>query len=184
MARITRAAAHLSPEEVKSRLQNDPRAWCRKRWLIIYNALVDPRKAEEIAKHCGVSKARVHQVISLYNRCGVSAVETPGKGGRRDIYLSLEEEQHFLAPFFARAQTGEIAPAAEIQRAFEVQVGHEVDDSTIYRLLARHGWRKLMPRPTHPKASKEAQEPLKNTLRRRFRRQLQHAQQKISDRSS
>jgi hypothetical protein len=85
MPRITRAAAHVSLEEVKSRLQNDPRPWCRKRWLIIYNALVDPRKAEEIAKHCGVSKAMVHQVISLYNRFGVSAVETPGKGGRRTV---------------------------------------------------------------------------------------------------
>ncbi len=97
--------------------------------------------------------------------------------------LRLEEEQHFLAPFFARAQTGEIATAAEIQRAFELQVGHEVDDSTIYRLLARHGWRKLMPRPTHPKASKEAQEQFKKTLRRRFRRQSQHALQKMSGRS-
>jgi transposase len=79
--------------------------------------------------------------------------------------LRLEEERHFLAPFFTRAQTGEIATVAEIQRAFEVQVGHEVDDSTIYRLLARHGWRQLMPRPTHPKASKEAQEQFKKTLR-------------------
>jgi transposase len=184
MTRITRASAHLSLEEVKSRLQNDPRAWCRKRWLIIYNALVDPRKAEEIAKHCGVSKAMVHQVISLYNRFGVSAVETPGKGGRRTVYLNLEEEQHFLAPFFARAQTGEIATAAEIQRAFEARVGHEVDDSTIYRLLSRHGWRKLLPRPTHPKASKEAQEQFKKTLRRRFRRLSQRAQPQMSDQSS
>jgi transposase len=184
MARITRAAAHLSLEEVKSRLQNDPRTWCRKRWLIIYNALVDPRRAEEIAKHCGVSKATVHQVISLYNRFGVSAVETPGKGGRRNGYLSLEEERHFLAPFFFQAQTGEMATAAEIQRAFEVQVGHEVNDSTIYRLLDRHGWRKLMARPTHPKASKEAQEQFKKTLRRRFKRRSQHGPQKRSDRSS
>ena len=169
---------------MKSRLQNDPRTWCRKRWLIIYNALVDPRRAEEIAKHCGVSKATVHQVISLYNRFGVSAVETPGKGGRRNGYLSLEEERHFLAPFFARAQTGEMATAAEIQRAFEVQVGHKVDDSMIYRLLDRHGWRKLMARPTHPKASKQAQEQFKKTLRRRFKRRSQHGQQKRSDRSS
>jgi hypothetical protein len=49
MARVTRAAAHLSVEEVKSRLKNDPRPWCRERWLIIYNALIDPRKAEDIA---------------------------------------------------------------------------------------------------------------------------------------
>ena len=175
MTRITRAAAHVSLEEVKRRLQNDPRAWCRKRWLIIYNALVDPRKAEEIAKHCGVSKAAVHQVISLYNRFGVSAVETPGKGGRRNVNLSLEEEQHFLVPFFERAQTGEIATAGEIQRAFEARVGHEVAESTIYRLLGRHGWRKLVSRPRHPKANPEEQAAFKKTLRRRFKQHWPHA---------
>jgi transposase len=61
---------------MKSRLQNDPHAWCRQRWLILYNALVEPRKAEKIAKHCGVSKATVHKVISLYNRFGVTALAT------------------------------------------------------------------------------------------------------------
>ncbi|MFL5628075.1 MAG: winged helix-turn-helix domain-containing protein [Ktedonobacteraceae bacterium] len=184
MARVTRAVAHLSVEEVKHRLKTDPRSWCRQRWLIIYHALIEPRKAEEIAKHCGVSKAMVHQVISSYNRLGVQAVETPGKGGRRHEYLTLEEEQQFLSPFFARAESGEIATSAEIQQAFEARIGHEVDDSTIYRLLNRHGWRKLMPRPKHPKASKEAKAQFKNTLRRRFRRQSQRARQKTNDQSS
>jgi len=183
MARITRAAAHLSIEEVKERLRNDPRAWCRERWLILYNALVDPRKAENIAKHCGVSTATVHQVISTYNRFGVSAVETPGKGGRRHQYLTREEEWTFLAPFFARAEQGEIATTAEIQQAFESQVGHKVEDSTIYRLLNRHGWRKLVPRPRHPQANKEAQEEFKKTLRRRFKRLLQRGQLPISGQS-
>ena len=113
MARVTRAASHLSAEEVKRRLKHDSRPWCRQRWLIIYNALIEPRKAEEIAKHCGVSKAMVHQVISTYNRLGVEAVETAGRGGRRHEYLSVEEEKQFLAPFFARAQSGEIATATE-----------------------------------------------------------------------
>src|SRR5436190_17751623 len=97
MARVTRAAAHLSIEEVKHRLKMDPRALCRQRWLIIYNALVDPRKAEEIAKHCGVSKASVHQVISTYNRFGVEAVEAPGKGERHHDYLTLQEEREFFS---------------------------------------------------------------------------------------
>jgi len=176
MARITRAAAHLSVEEVKTRLRTDPRAWCRQRWLIIYNALVDPRQAEDIAKHCGVSKATVHQVISTYNRFGVAAVETPGKGGRRREYLTVEEEQAFVTPFFARAEKGEIATAAEIQHAFEERIGHEVEDSTIYRLLNRHGWRKLVPRPRHPQANEEAQEEFKKTLRRRFKRLSQRGQ--------
>jgi hypothetical protein len=83
MARITRAAPHLSAEEIKTRLKLDPRPWCRQRWLIIYNALVDPREATDIAKHTGTTVAMVHQVISAYNRLGVTAVETPGKGGRR-----------------------------------------------------------------------------------------------------
>jgi transposase len=181
MARVTRAAAHLSIEEVKTRLKTDPRSWCRQRWLIIYNALVEPRKAEEIARHCGVSKATVHDVISTYNRLGVAAVETAGKGGRRHQYLTLEEEEQFLAAFFAWAEAGEIATTAEIWRAFEARVGHEVDDSTIYRLLNRHGWRKLMPRPRHPKADPQAQAQFKKTLQRRFKRQSQRGQSKMSD---
>jgi transposase len=89
-----------------------------------------PRKAEEIAKHCGVSKATVHQVISIYNRFGVAAVETAGKGGRHREYLTLEQEREFLAPFFSRAQTGELTTAAQIKQAFETQVGHAGDKST------------------------------------------------------
>ena len=181
--RITRAAAHLPLEEVKRRMTTEPRPLYRQRWLIIYNALVEPGKAEDIARHCGVSKATVHAVISSYNRQGVAAVETPGKGGRRSGYLSLAEERTFLAPFFGRAQKGELATTEEIWRAFEARVGHEVDDSTIYRLLNRHGWRKLMPRPRHPKADPQAQQQFKKTLQRRFKQQWRHGIPTISDRS-
>jgi transposase len=173
LGRVTHAAAHLSIEEVKSRLKTDPRPWCRQRWLIIYNALVEPRKAEEIARHCGVSKATVHDVISSYNRLGVASVETAGKGGRRRQYLTLEEEKAFLTPFFEQAQAGEIATVAQIWQAFEKQIGHHVDDSTIYRLLNRHGWRKLMPRPRHPQADPQEQEQFKKNLQRRLKRKLQ-----------
>jgi predicted DNA-binding transcriptional regulator len=64
MARVTHAAPHLSLAEVKNRMRTDLRADWRQRWLIIYNALVEPRRASEIARHCGVSKATVHAVIS------------------------------------------------------------------------------------------------------------------------
>src|SRR6266446_10792955 len=171
--RITRAASHLPVDEVKERMNTEARPWVRQHWWIIYNALVAPRKADEIALHTGVSATTVHRVISTYNRLGPAAMETPGKGGRRHEYLTLEEEQQFLAPFFARAQTGEIATVREIWQAFEARVGHQVDDSTIYRLLDRHGWRKLMPRPRHPQADPQVQEQFKKTLQRRFKRQSQ-----------
>src|SRR2546430_13928735 len=149
MARITRAAAHLTVEEVKNRMRTDPRPLYRQRWLIIYNALVQPRKAEEIARHCGVSKATVHQVISTYNRLGVVAVETPGKGGRRHQYLTREEEEQFLAPFFARAEAGEIATGREIWQAFEDRVGGKGDESTHSRLFERPGCGKRMTGASH-----------------------------------
>src|SRR5260370_18050891 len=129
MARIRRAYQRLEAEALKTILKLDPRPWCRQRWLIIYNALVEPREATDIAKHTGTTVAMVHQVIASYNRLGVAAVETTGKGGRRRKYVTWEEEQAFLAPFFTRAQPGEIATAGEIKRAFEAQVGHEVNKS-------------------------------------------------------
>jgi transposase len=161
VARITHAALHLSIEEVKARMKNDPRPWCRDRWLIIYNALVDPREAKDIAKHTGTSVSTVHNVISTYNRLGVAAVETPGKGGRRSEYLTVEEEREFLQPFFERAAKGEIATASQIKHEFEKRIGSKVHKTTIYRLLERHQWRKLVPRPSHPKANKEEQEQFK-----------------------
>src|SRR6266700_3300942 len=109
--------------------------------------LYEPRPAEEIARHCGVSKATVHAVISRYNRLGVTAIETKGQGGRRRHYLTLEEEQDFLARFFAQAESGEIATVGQIWRAYAQRIGHKVDDSTIYRLLHRHGWRAPLASP-------------------------------------
>ena len=161
-------------------MTTERRPWVRQYWWIIYNALVAPRKAQEIALHTGVSVSTVHRVISVYNRLGVAALETPGKGGRRHEYLTLPEEKAFLAPFFAQAERGEIATVAEIQRAYEAKVGHEVDDSTIYRLLNRHGWRKLMPRPRHPQADLQEQEQFKKTLKPRLRRSSQPGQSKMN----
>jgi hypothetical protein len=45
-----------------------------------------------------------------------------------------------------------------------------VHQSTVYRRLPRHGWRKLLPRPRHPQADPEEQERFKKTLRARWRR--------------
>jgi hypothetical protein len=105
--RITRAATHLSAEEVQRRIQGEQRPWCRQ--------LTAPRKAEEIARTVGVSPSTVHRVIASYNRRGVAAIETPGKGGRRHQDLTLEQERILQQPFLARAAGGEFTTAVEIQ---------------------------------------------------------------------
>jgi transposase len=163
---VTKALPHFSAEEVKRMMDEAPRPLYRKRWRIIYHALVDPQPAEEIALHCGVAKDTVHKLISQYNRFGKTAIETPGKGGRKRAYSTLEQEKQFLEPFVERAKTGEIATCAEIHLAYEAHIGRKVDESTIYRLLERHGWRKVIPRSKHPRADRKEQEAFKKTFRR------------------
>ncbi len=183
MGRVTRAAAHLSVEAVKAKLQGAPNATQRRRWLIVYNALVDPRSASQIALHTGVSVATVRLVIATYNRVEPVALDTPGKGGRRNEYLTRDQEQTFLAPFLERAARGEIATSAEIREALETHLGHPVHPSTIYRLLARHRWRKLVPRPRHPETDPEAQLAFKKTLPARSRPSMLPVRSTTIDRS-
>ena len=63
-----------------------------------------------------------------------------------------------------QAERGEIATVGQIWHALEQLLGHAVDDSTVYRLLHRHGWRKCTPRPQHPKADPHVQEQFKATF--------------------
>src|SRR5258707_15162125 len=105
--RITRAASHLSVDEVKERMKTERRAWVRQHWWIIYNALVAPRKADEIALHTGVSATTVHRVIGRWNRLGTAAIEQSAKRGWHHENITPEKEKGLLQPFFCRAERGE-----------------------------------------------------------------------------
>jgi transposase len=84
-----------------------------------------------------------------------------GKGGHKHFYLSLEEGADFLKSFEDKASSGQIATANEIKKAYENKVGHGVHETTVYRMLKRHGWRKVMPRPFHVDSKKDEQESFK-----------------------
>lgn len=168
MGKITKAAEHLTAEEIQDKIKTTVGFWRVKRWMIIYQALTNPKPAEEIALNMGVSVHTVHCLVSAYNRKGEKAVEAKGKGQRQKANLTIEEEKEFLKPFFEKAEKGQIATTAKIKEALEQNIGHSVAESTVYRLLNRHGWRKIVPRPAHPKTNKEEQEEFKkNTSSRK-----------------
>jgi transposase len=164
MGYITRAADHLTIEQVKEKMKEAKDTRQLQRWQIIYTALIQPRKAEEIAKSVGVSKSLVQKMIPRYNREGIHAIEIKSSGGRYHDYMSIEEEKNFLAPFLDRAERGELTTTGEIHQAYEEQIGKSINVTTIYRLLDRHNWRKLMPSSLHPKADIEAQDAFKKTF--------------------
>ena len=119
--------------------------------------------AAEIAQLLGWSTATVHVMHSRWAREGEAIFDVRPRGGRRHHYLSPEQETELLSPFVARAKAGGMLTVAEVQQAYQERVGRQVANSTIYRLLERHGWRKVVPRPRHPKADIPAQSAFKKT---------------------
>ena len=165
MSKITKVKNHLSNDELEKKIKETVGFWRVQKWLIIYNAQNYPRTSEEIANHLAVSKALVNKTVSEYNRFGVAAIETVGRGGRKNAYMSVEQEKEFVGSYISRSQKGQIVTVQEIQEDFEKAVGKKVNKTTIYRLLKRHGWRKVMPRSFHPKRDKEKQTAFKKTSR-------------------
>lgn len=165
MARVSTVKPHLTEDEIKAKIATAPTARCQQKWMIVYNAFVEPRTASEIAKHTATSLRTVRQVIADYNREGASAIKERRKREKNPrAYLSFDEESAFLASFNDSAKNGHLTTVKEIHNAFEAKVDTHVAQSTIYRLLERHEWRKLAPRPYHPDGDKEAQETFKKTF--------------------
>jgi hypothetical protein len=100
--------------------------------------------------------------IIFGNRYRPEVVETTRRGGRRNAHLTREEEAEFMAPFVDIAQKGQIVRGTQIGKVFEE--GGTLHHSIIYRLLDRHGWRKVVPRPFHTNAEKEIQEKFRKKL--------------------
>ena len=72
--------------------------------------------------------------------------------------MTLEEEKTFLAPWIKEAAAGSLLVVAPLRAALAQQVGQPVKASVIYRMLARHGWRKVAPDTKHPKSNPAVQE--------------------------
>lgn len=119
--------------------------------------------AKDIAQVLGWTTGTVRVMHSHYAKQGEAFFDISKRGGRRRQNLTLEEETQFLMPFFDRARAGAILVASEVKQAYETVLGRKVAESTIYRLLERHDWRKIAPRPRHPKADPAAQAAFKKT---------------------
>jgi transposase len=119
--------------------------------------------AAEIALALGWSLGTVHNLHSQYLHEGASTLVGCGRGGRRRELLTVAEEEKLLTEFVARAEQGDLTEVSAIWAALEQQVGQEVTKSTVYRLLERHDWHKLVPRPFHPDTSLDAQEAFKKS---------------------
>jgi hypothetical protein len=105
----------------------------------------------------GRSRATVVQLRKKF--CELCAGRGPQErnwGGRRSGYMTIEQERQFLSQFIDQPSREGVLVVSEIHRALEAIVGRKVAQTTIYRMLDRHDWRTIIPRPRHPKSNTEA----------------------------
>lgn len=107
-------------------------------------------KNKEIAKKLDTSDKVVSHWISTYANKGIAGL-LPKPHPASHYNMTFEEEEEFLAQFSEKAETGQIIEVSEIKQAYVEKVGHSISTGQIYRVLHRHGWRKIMPRSRHPK---------------------------------
>ncbi len=118
---------------------------------------------EMTAEILGLSRDRVCVIRRQFSELlqAGSLIIGERRGGRHRELMSLEDEKAFLAPWVEQAEIGGVLIVSPIHLAFEERIGHKVPKSTVYRLLARHGWRKVTPDTRHPRSDASAQEDFK-----------------------
>ena len=146
----------FSEEEIKAieqaRKENrDKRAEARLKAL---QMRAQGQKAKEVAAATGFHAAYVTQLVAKYRDHGLEAISGNHYGGNHRN-MRVEKEAEILAPYQAQAEKGRIVEVKEIAEAYQSTVAHSVSKAQLYRVLHRHGWRKVMPRSKHPKKASE-----------------------------
>ena len=118
-----------------------------------------------IASLTGLSVNSVRILHSRFLREGEAClVGRPGRGGRRHGLLGIEEQRAFLSRYEQAAAQGLVLSVARIKHDYEALLGHAVSLTSIYRMMARAGWRKVAPRPYHPKKAPGSEEEFKKSI--------------------
>jgi transposase len=114
---------------------------------------------EQTAAILGVGRASVPRLQQRFRESvRPRGARRPRWGGRRKALLSVEQEVEFLAPWAAQAKEVGLLVLSPIRAALAQRLGRPVAASVVWRLLARHGWRKVAPDTRHPKSDPAAQE--------------------------
>jgi transposase len=108
---------------------------------------------EQTAEVLGVSRANVGLLQARFRKSLQIGPQLPrNRGGRRRELLTRAQEAEFLAPWLEQAKAGGMLVVSPLRAALADKLGRPIAASVAYRLLARHGWRKVAPDTAHPKS--------------------------------
>lgn len=114
---------------------------------------------EQTAVLLGIGRATVNRLQhDLRCRCAEPVKPVAEHGGRHRELMTLAGERKFLSPWAKSAGAGTMLVVSPLRAALSQKPGRRVAASVVYRMLARHGWRKVTPDTRHPKSDPRAQE--------------------------
>ena len=123
---------------------------------------------EMTAEMLGVGTATIDRMQSRLRLGRTTSTGQRNWGGRRQSLLTPDEEIEFLKPWAEQAQHAGLLVLSPIRVALAQRVGHPVKASVVWRLLARHGWRKVAPDTRHPKNDPQVMRAWKKNSPRRW----------------
>ena len=104
---------------------------------------------EQTAIVVGLSKSQTTKIRTRFQRIEMGTEPPKAEKRRRNhARMTLMEEMSLLAPFSDKDRPSGTSIALTLRAEMERYLGHSVALSTVYRLLHRHGWRKLAPKTT------------------------------------
>lgn len=145
---------HFTPDnlkELKAALKNQSYApYYRRLQAILLRS--EGLSFKKIGDLVGYVPQTVKNQVDKYFKEGLSAIVKETRGGRHRSYLTVKEEQAFLKKILDRSiDAGEMVTTRLLFEAYQEEIGQAVPRQTFYALLKRHGWRKVTPRPEHPR---------------------------------
>ena len=125
---------------------------------------------EQTARLLGVGRATVPRLQAGFReRRDSTKKPRQSWGGRRRALMTAEQEDQFLKPWMESAAAGRVLVLSPIRAALAQELGRPVKSSVVYRLMARHGWRKVAPDTRHPKSDPQVQEDWEKNSRKIWR---------------
>lgn len=164
MRRPSELVSWLSDEELQEWVREAKTSEELQRRLAIWLTHFREWSAKKIAEMIGVSVQAVWLWVGQYNRKGPQGLFRSGRGGRRWSFLSLEEEEKLLKSFEDEALKGKVLTVKQLHARVERKIKKKISLDYVYRLLRRHHWRKLGPRPRHVKNDPQAMEVFKKNF--------------------
>lgn len=152
---------NVSYQDLQSRMEStkDKVEYVKMRAVYLHKA--EKMKSSAVAKAVGTTKGMVYQWAHRYKKLGIDGLINKPRGGRTWAFMTLEEEKKLLERMTNDASKGLVVISKVVKEAAEQQLGKSVSPDYAEDLLNRHDWRKVVPRPKHPKSSTEEQEAFK-----------------------